>query len=132
MKLQLPITITLPRKTKEDKVCHLNLNNYPHWHFQTYQQLKKSFKECVVTMMPSDRQELAPGPYRFTYTLYKGDGRAVDIPNVLTVIGKFTEDALVELGVISGDNHKVIQEVVYRWGGVDKTNPRAELEITSA
>ena len=70
-------------------------------------------------------------PYRFTYTLFQQSGRATDVANVLSIVDKFTCDALVELGVLPDDNHKIVKEVVYRYGGVDKENPRAELEITS-
>jgi hypothetical protein len=128
MRLVLPTSITLPRKTKEDKKCQLNLNNFPHWHYQTYQQLKKAFKACVEPQM-RNIVPVASGAVRLTYTLYHSNNRAVDIPNVLTVVGKFAEDAMVELGVLPGDSHKVIPEVVYRWGGVDKENPRVILEI---
>ena len=130
MKLILPTSITLPRKTKEDKKCNLNLNNYPHWHYQTYQQLKKAFKECVEPQIRSC-VPVASGAVRLTYTLFHSNNRAVDIPNVLTVVGKFAEDAMVEMGLLPGDSHKVIPEVVYRWGGVDKASPRVELEIES-
>ena len=131
MKLILPTTLVIPRKTKEDKKCHLNLNNYPHWHYQTYQQLKRLFKEHVETQIQSCAP-VASGAVKLTYTLFHSNNRAVDIPNVLTVVGKFTEDALVELGVLPGDSHKVIPEIVYRWGGVSKDDPRVELEIVNA
>ena len=127
IRLVLPTTIVLPRKTKEDKKCHLNLNNYPHWHYQTYQQLKQAFKASVAPQVHFAVP--VTGAVRLTYSLFHGNNRAVDIPNVLTVVGKFTEDALVELGVLPGDSHKVIPEIVYRWGGVDKENPRVELKM---
>jgi hypothetical protein len=48
---------------------------------------------------------------------------------VLPIIQKFTDDALIELKVISDDSWKVIKAIDYRFGAIDKENPHAELEI---
>jgi hypothetical protein len=47
------------------------------------------------------------------------------------VIDKFTCDALIENMLIHEDNWKVIKEVVYRIGEMDKVNSRCELTIES-
>jgi hypothetical protein len=48
---------------------------------------------------------------------------------VLPIIQKFTDDALIELGVIPDDNFKVVRQINYNFGQVDKGNARAELLI---
>lgn len=138
MKLLLPLSVIIPRKTKEDRKVMLNLNIYRNLHHMTNNQAKAIFKDDLATMMIYDyhwdikRPELLlKAPYRFTYTLYQQSGRATDVANVLSIVDKFTCDALVELAVLPDDNHKIVKEVVYRYGGVDKENPRAELEIES-
>lgn len=129
MKLTLPLEVWIPRKTKEDKRIALNLNIYRNSHHMTLNQAKAEMKEHVGLALEHHTELDYGPPYRFTYTIFPPTGRAFDIGNVGSIVQKFTDDALVELGVIKDDNHKIIPEVVYRFGGVDKEHPRAELVI---
>lgn len=130
MKLSLPLSVIIPRKTKEDKVFHLNLNIYRNAHHMTLSQAKIRYAEQVKAAIHEQGFSVnSPGPFSFTYTIFPGNNRAFDLGNVLSIIQKFTDDALIELGFIKDDNHKIIREVNYNFGGVDKENPRCELEI---
>jgi hypothetical protein len=135
MSLHLPLAITIPRKTKEGKRVIMNMNTYRNLHHMTNNQAKIIFKDAVRDMVGQFSLSLRvpgnPPPYKFTYTLFQGQNRKTDVANVLSIVDKFTCDALVELGIIPDDNCRVINEVVYKYGGVDKNYPRAELEITS-
>jgi hypothetical protein len=134
VKITLPLTVLIPRKTKDDKVFHLNLNVYRNTHHMTLNQAKIAYKGIVwqaildakipVTSLP------AP-PFIFHYTVFPANRRAFDIGNVLPIVQKFTDDALIELGLIPDDNYKIIRENVHLFGAVDKENPRVELEIIS-
>jgi hypothetical protein len=84
---------------------------------------------AVISAYPVN--SLSAPPYSFTYTVYPGNNRAFDLGNVLPIIQKFTDDALIELGVITDDNFKVVRQVNYNFGQVDKGQPRAELLIES-
>jgi hypothetical protein len=53
----------------------------------------------------------------------------MDLGNVLSVVQKFTEDALVELGLLTDDSYDIISKVEYGFGRVDRENPRVELTI---
>lgn len=64
-----------------------------------------------------------------TYTIFFGSLRKTDISNVCCVIDKYFCDALVELGKLPDDNYIYIKEVIYRYGGVDKDNPRVEITL---
>lgn len=68
-------------------------------------------------------------PIRITYTVFKGDKRDCDIGNICSVHEKFFEDALVELGKLPDDNHNMVKEVNYRWGGIDRLNPMVEVLV---
>lgn len=130
MKIILPLSVTIPRKTKGDKVFNLNLNIYRNTHHFTLNTAKKMWSDIVTaaaihTKMPSEP------PYVFTYTVYPGSGRKFDLGNVCSIIQKFTDDALIELGIITDDSYKIIPKVYYRFGTIDKENPRVELEIES-
>ena len=42
---------------------------------------------------------------------------------------RFTDDVLTEAEVIPDDNYTVINELTFRFGGIDTENPRAEVCI---
>jgi len=127
MKIILPLSISIPRKTKDDKKFTLNLNIYRNTHHFVLNKAKELWKDVVRNALNSS-ETLNP-PFHFTYTIYQSSGRAFDVSNVCSIIDKFTADALQEFGVIPNDNYKYIPIITYKYGGIDKENPRAELEI---
>ncbi len=136
MKIILPLSVNIPRKTKEDKVFILNLNIYRNSHHFTLNAAKIIWKENLRLALyegnrpaPDKAMDNIKPPFHFTYTIYQSSGRAFDVSNVCSIIDKFTADALQEFGIIPNDNYKYIPIITYRFGGVDKENPRAELEI---
>jgi hypothetical protein len=130
MKLTLPLSVTLPRKTKADRVFICNLNVYRNSHHMTLNPAKVAYKEQVAFAYAlAGARKLPEPPYRFTYTVFPSTRRAFDLGNVCSIIQKFTDDALIDLGVLTDDNFKIVREVNYRFGDVDKVNPRCELEI---
>jgi Holliday junction resolvase RusA-like endonuclease len=64
-------------------------------------------------------------PVEVVYTLYLPDKRKRDLSNYI----KATEDYLVDQAVLFDDNHTVVQEVGIILGGIDRGNPRVEIEI---
>lgn len=131
MKLTLPLTVMLPRKTKADRKVILNLNHYRNDHHMILNPAKILYKDHVaVAYAKAGAKELPSPPYLFTYTIFPDSKRAFDLGNVCSIVQKFTDDALIDLGVIKDDNFKIVRAVNYRFGEVDKENPRAELEIS--
>jgi Holliday junction resolvase RusA-like endonuclease len=131
LKLNLPLNVfTTKSKTKKSKYI-LNLNNFRNAHFRKNASAKIAYKEEVENIVPKGFGYIIYTPLRFTYTLYPKTRRRTDVSNPLSIIDKFTCDALVELGIIPDDNYTVIGEVVYKFGEVDKENPRAELSIST-
>ena len=63
------------------------------------------------------------------YKVYAPNKRAFDLGNVCTVHEKFFEDAFVELGKLPDDNIEYIPLVIYMGCGIDKDNPRVEIEV---
>jgi hypothetical protein len=59
--------------------------------------------------------ELEP-PFKIEYELHRTRHPVCDVANVLAVVDKFTCDALVSAGVLSGDDYRIVSEVVYRLG----------------
>lgn len=133
MKIILPLSCFITRKTKPSKIWRLNLNLYRNENYHTLNQAKHCYMEEVrnsVLIARMQRHEMPEPPFIFTYTIFPPNKRAFDLGNILPIIGKFTEDALIELTLITDDNYRIIQAINYRYGGMDKGNPRCELEIT--
>lgn len=130
MKIVLPFTVTIPRKTKGDKVFSLNLNVYRNAHHMTLNTAKVLWKDVVFRSVPFIGAPALMPPFRFVYTAFPATNRKFDLGNVLSIVQKFTDDALIECKFIPDDSYKVIPAIDYRFGGVDKENPRIELEIT--
>lgn len=129
MIIELPLNVILPRKTKADKVFALNMNIYRNTHHMTLNQAKVAWKG-IVSDAVGDQSLSFEGPYLFTYTVYAGNNRAFDVGNVLPIVQKFTDDALIEMGILKDDNYKHISRNHHHFGGVDKGNPRVVLHIT--
>ncbi|QWY83516.1 holliday junction resolvase RusA-like protein [Rhizobium phage RHph_X2_28B] len=112
-------------KKKQDKF-YLNLNVYRNAHFRKLNDAKVKFKELVkdaIDTLPSMKQ------VELIFTLFMGSQRSADLSNICSVVDKFFCDALVELGKLPDDDYDVISAVDYRFGGVDKNNPRVDVTL---
>jgi hypothetical protein len=69
------------------------------------------------------------GGVKLTYTLFMGSSREADLSNICVVVDKFFCDALVEAGKLPDDSVSYLQSIDYRFGGVDKSNPRVEITL---
>lgn len=104
----------------------LNLNIYRNAHFQVLNDIKRKYKAIIEPQI----QNLPEfGAVRLTYILYPKTKRLCDISNVLSVHDKFFCDALVELGKLPDDDYRYLKNVNYRFGEIDKDNPRVEIII---
>jgi hypothetical protein len=129
MILSLPLSVTIPRKTKEDKVFTLNLNTFRNAHHFIMNAAKRAWLDVVADALGYQTKMPDP-PYLLTYTVFPASQRKFDLGNVLPAVQKFTDDALIELGWLKDDDYKHIRAIDYRFGRVDKENPRIELEIS--
>ena len=68
-------------------------------------------------------------PVRLTFTYYHGNSRLVDVSNPCSIIDKFTCDALTQAAVWGDDHAGIVLSSSYRFGGVDKAEPRCVLTI---
>lgn len=131
MTLSLPVIVVLPRKRVADLVFRLNLNTYRVTHYHTLDDAKKTYKEIVAAELADNgwfqHREKLTGPVRFRLVLYPA--RKCDVANVCSIVEKFAADALVEIGVLAGDDCEVVVGESYEFGGYDRKNPRCELTI---
>jgi Holliday junction resolvase RusA-like endonuclease len=124
--IKLPLVIIIPRKTKADKRAIINLNNYPHWHHFTYNEIKKLYKEELEEQLKDLKLE---GRIKIEYSLFKKSKRPSDRMNVGAVQDKFFCDALTEHGCIEDDNDEIILGQSFGQTKIDKDNPRVEAKV---
>lgn len=119
--IELPITVKVGRKD-----IALNLNFYRNAHYQTLNKMKVEFgsnvKELISTLPVYEWVNL-------TYTLYPKTRRLCDVSNICSIVDKFFCDALVNQGKLEDDNYQIVRQVSYKFGEVDKDNPRVTVEI---
>ena len=124
MEIDLPIEVYYSKKKK----FILNLNNYRNAHYRVLSISKRLYSDNLVPRLKGfDR---FTEPVSLTYTYYARSNRRLDISNPCSIIDKFTCDALVKAEILEDDSFKQIKEVVYKFGGVEKDNPRCELVIS--
>ena len=124
MKIDLPLEVYYSKKKK----FILNLNNYRNAHYRVLSISKSLYSDNLVPRLKGfDR---FTEPVSLTYTYYARSNRRLDISNPCSIIDKFTCDALVKAEILEDDSFKQIKEVVYKFGGVEKDNPRCELVIS--
>ncbi len=122
MKINLPLEVYYSKKKK----FILNLNNYRNAHYRILSNAKKIYADNLIDRINYPKYK---EPVVLTYTYYAKSKRRLDVSNPCSIIDKFTCDALVKAGVLEDDSSKQIKKVVYKYGGVDKDNPRCVLEI---
>ena len=71
-------------------------------------------------------------PIEIGFKLYKSSARHIDRSNILSIAEKFFCDSLVHYGCIPDDSDEYITRTTYETGGVDRINPRIEIEIYEA
>lgn len=125
-KLVSPLYIVRNRKGTK---AYLNLNNYRNWSFIVSNGLKKKYKEVMMNQVKA----LNPiqTPCYITYVLYPKSKRLCDVANICCVIDKFLCDAITEAGKWEDDNYLYLPKVIYKFGSVDKVNPRCDVYINS-
>jgi len=120
-KLNLPYFLQVGKKRYP---C--NLNTYRNAHYRLTNAMKKRFKHEVEDQI----RELPPlEKIQIHYKIYYENKRKFDIDNVMSVISKFAQDAIVETGILPDDNYEHIVKIAGSFGGVDKDNPRVEMWI---
>ena len=121
-KVVLPLRIQLSK----NNWFSINLNSYRNAHYQLLNKTKILFKESI-------ENQLEPLPYfnscKLFYVLYPKTKHLQDIANICSIADKFFCDAMTEMGKWDDDNYEIVKEVNYRFGSIDKDNPRVEVFI---
>jgi len=129
LEFEVPIRLRAG-KTERSKIYSLNLNVYRNLQFHVNNALKIKFRE-VCKKAISDKYKIIPEYERvqIEYRLFLPSKRKSDIGNWGAVVQKFTEDALVNIGIIEDDHYEIVYATCYRFGGIDPKNPRCLVSI---
>jgi hypothetical protein len=121
--ISLPISVPVTKK----KRFYLNLNQYRNAHHFTLSRAKINFHEIVAPLL-KDLPRFKT--VDLVFTLFPGSEQLVDTSNVCSIVDKFFSDVLVSCKKIEDDNRKIVLSATYRYGEVDRTNPRCEVTIS--
>lgn len=123
IKLELPVYWSITKKQQ----TLIGMNWYQRANRFQINEVKKAYHELIRVKLLSNKEKIK-GSYLVRYKyFYKNDNS--DLKNVTSVIDKFFNDALQELGIVENDNVKYFKESIDRVGGMDKKNPRIEIEV---
>jgi hypothetical protein len=122
IKISLPLFI----KNRSNKRKWLTLNNYRNWHYQVSNDIKRRFKSEIFDKLDFK----ISGKVKIEYFYFAPDKRTRDLMNVISVIDKFFQDAMVERGCIESDDLSTVIEVNSCYMGIDKEFPRLDVMIT--
>ena len=122
-------TITLPLRVMigKTKFFTLNLNQYRNEQFFNLNKSKIEYKRLITPLL-KDIPKLKG--CTLEYVLFPGSRTLCDVANVCSIHDKYFSDALVEAGKLEDDNYNFVPETHYRFGQIDKINPRVEVTIT--
>lgn len=120
--LSLPLFIT----NRSNRRKWLTLNNYRNWHYQVSNDIKRRFKSEVFDKLDFKIK----GKVKIEYFYFAPDKRTRDLMNVISVIDKFFQDAMVDRGCIESDDLSTVVEVNSCYMGIDKEDPRLDVMIT--
>ena len=120
--LSLPLYIT----NRSNKRKWLTLNNYRNWHYQVSNDIKRRFKSELFDKLNFTLK----GKVKIECFYFAPDKRTRDLMNVISVIDKFFQDAMVDRGCIESDDLSTVVEVNSCYMGIDKDNPRLDVMIT--
>ena len=124
MQIKLPLEVYYSKNKK----FILNLNNYRNAHYRVLATAKKLYSENLQASLKGIKPFTEPVILEYTY--FAKSKRRLDVSNPCSIIDKFTCDALVKAGVLADDSYNEIDKIVYKFGGVDKSEARCELVIT--
>ncbi len=96
----------------------LSSKKYQEWHSEASTQIRRQ-------LISSKFAGNADAPRNVQITLFSPDRRKADLTNKAESI----MDLLVDNGVLADDNWFNVPSVFLVFGGVEKENPRAEVEI---
>lgn len=124
--MKITLTGRIPSKKNSKRIVMaghrpmiLSSKDYEAWHTIASFELKSQVKGMA------NRIRLT-GPYRVHIIIFAENLRKADLTNKAESI----MDLLVDNYIVEDDNWFAVPQIELTFGGVDKKNPRAEIELT--
>ncbi|MCI4435679.1 MAG: hypothetical protein JHC33_02560 [Ignisphaera sp.] len=127
--LTLPVYYEETFKTKPSKTHLVSMNMYRNIHFHLKNKIKCYFEWLIIEQLTKLGACKIAGKYQIEYVYYY-KSTVSDLMNVISLISKFTNDALQTYGAVVNDNVQYCIKESAIVGGLDKSNPRVEIRIT--
>ena len=96
-----------------------------NYHYTSYNNLKRKFTEIIAHNLEG---KVFKGKIGIEYVFYS-KRKGVDRMNTCSLVCKFFEDSLQEMGCISNDTDEVVVYQLFRSGCKDAKNPRCEVTV---
>ena len=121
--------ITLPIYYQQSKLKSflVGLNWYRNAHYQISNNTKKHYHSLIYDELIDSGIKL--DEYEVLYKLYYKN-KSCDMMNVVSVIDKFLNDSLQDLGLIKNDNVQYYTRCISEVAEQDRVNPRIEITIS--
>lgn len=112
------------------KTILANMNWYRNAHYLEQNDIKKIYFDLIQEQFRDKtiNRMLVDIKYEVHYKLFYKSS-VCDMPNITSMMSKFVNDAIQELGLVKNDNVKFLVREVHEVGGLDKQNPRCEIII---
>lgn len=137
--IQLPLRIACDDQSKpvkhrpgwEQPYFAINLNQYRNAQHFTLNNAKVNFEIYARKLI---RAAGIPKLKRVTleYVLYPGTAQLCDTGNICSIADKFFSDSLKASKIIEDDNYKFVTDLRFRFGGIDRENPRVDVIVRNA
>lgn len=115
--ISLPLFVYVSKKTRKR---WLTLNQYRNWHHSIKNNCKVQFTKDVTHLLDFK----IDGEIEIEYNYYAPDRRKRDLMNVIAVVDKFFQDAMVNSNCIESDDTSIVKRVKCNYIGIDRENPR--------
>ena len=123
------IILTLPTEIQIGKRFYsVNLNTFRNLYYITKNQMKKKYTELVMKELSGCKCHFEA--VNIHYKIYFGDRRRHDVTNVVAMVDKFLEDALVKCHIIDDDDYKHVRKGSWEYGGIKPGKPEIEVTIS--
>ena len=123
IKLELPVYW----QTRKNKITLMSLNWYRNENEYVKNKIKHEYHDLIRLKLLKNKEKIK-GKYQVRYRYFYKNSTS-DLENVASVIGKFLNDALKELGIIVDDSVKYLVNSQLIVDSYDKKNPRIEIEV---
>lgn len=121
-KVSSPLKVYYGKKVL--RAFSLNLNVYRNYNRFKLGTVKKNYYQIMkpqIEHLPKFRK------LKLEYVLYAGSRHKQDLMNICSITDKFFCDCLVIDRKIKDDDYTIIPEIKFRFGGIDKNNPRVDI-----